>query len=64
MEREKLCFQSIPSYSTELNGIEILWHHIKHVWLKIEDFQSYETSKKAIKSMLSKIGGMYSINFN
>lgn len=63
-KKKNLYFQFIPAYCPELNWIEILWHHIKHVWLKIEDFQSFETLKKAVKNILSNIGSTYLINFS
>ncbi|MBD2755690.1 hypothetical protein [Spirosoma validum] len=35
----------MPPYASELNLIETLWYHIKHLWLKIEDYDSTNTLK-------------------
>lgn len=58
-----LYFQFLPPYCSELNLIETLWHHIKHLWLKIEDYVSKETLAKAIDDIINNIKTKYTITF-
>lgn len=62
-EKKNLYFQFLPPYCSELNKIETLWHHLKHLWLKIEDYQSKETLQKALNEILKNIKIKYTITF-
>ncbi len=62
-KKRNLWFQFLPSYCSELNKIEILWHHIKHLWLKIEDYRTKETLEKAVIEILRNIKIKYTISF-
>lgn len=61
---ENLYFQFLPPYCSELNKIETLWHHIKHLWLKIEDYQSKQSLENAVIHILKNIKSKYTISFN
>jgi transposase len=56
-----ICY--LPTYSPELNIIEILWRFIKYKWICIEAYQSYEKLKREIERVLKNVGTAYKINF-
>lgn len=60
---QNLFFQFLPPYSSELNKIEVLWHHLKHLWLRLEDYTNQETLKEAVDDILSKVNSKYTITF-
>lgn len=53
----------LPSYSPELNLIEILWRFIKYAWLEIEAYSSWETFVASVEKILREFGKSYVINF-
>jgi transposase len=53
----------LPSYSPELNMIEILWRFIKYEWIEIDAYSSWNTFVESIEKILSKFGKDYVINF-
>jgi transposase len=53
----------LPSYSPELNLIEILWRFIKYEWIEIEAYQSWETFVVSVETILREFGKKYVINF-
>lgn len=59
-----LYFQFLPAYCSELNKIETLWHHIKHLWLKIEDYKSKQSLENAVIDILKNIKSKYTITFS
>lgn len=61
-EKEVYIF-SLPTYSPNLNIIEILRRQMKYKWLKPEDCASLEKLTKAIKELLNNLGEDYKINF-
>lgn len=62
-QARNLYFQFLPPYCSELNIIETLWHHIKHLWLKIEDYTSNDTLKKAVDGIMSQMKIKYTITY-
>lgn len=62
-KKQNLFFQFLPPYCSELNKIETLWHHLKHLWLKLEDYQCKESLKKAVDEILSNVKSKYTITF-
>jgi transposase len=48
----------LPPYSPELNRIEMLWRHIKHVWMK---FQSW--TKSTLEAEVHRILARFGIEF-
>jgi transposase len=61
-ERNITIFQ-LPSYSPQLNLIEILWRFIKYEWIEIEAYSSWTTFVTSIEQILSDFGKTYVINF-
>lgn len=53
----------LPTYSPELNLIEILWRHVKYQWLPLSSYLSYENLKKSVLNVLSGFGSEYLITF-
>ncbi len=53
----------LPTYSPQLNIIEILWRFIKYKWLEAEDYESYSTLVEAVENILINFGKKYTINF-
>lgn len=62
-QKQNLFFQFLPPYCSELNKIEVLWHHLKHIWLKLEDYKTKESLKVAVDEILSKVKIKYTITF-
>jgi transposase len=61
-ERNLSIFE-LPSYSPELNLIEILWRFIKYEWIKIDAYSSWETFVASVEKILREFGKNYVINF-
>ncbi len=53
----------LPSYSPELNLIEILWRFIKYEWIGIDAYQSWESFVASVEKILREFGKNYVINF-
>ena len=53
----------LPSYSPELNLIELLWKKIKYEWLPMDVYGSFETLSEALFEVLKGIGSKYRITF-
>jgi hypothetical protein len=53
----------LPTYSPELNLIEILWAKIKYEWLPLSCYLSYSHLKKAVLDVLAGFGSQYQITF-
>ncbi len=53
----------LPTYSPELNAIEILWREMKYRWFKLKAYESFDTLQVHIDCLLSGFGGVYDINF-
>ncbi len=67
-ELEELAKQGIfvmflPSYSPELNLIELLWKKIKYEWLPLDIYGSYQTMCDGLFEVLKGIGSKYRITF-
>lgn len=54
----------LPSYSPELNIIEMLWRFIKYHWMEMSAFESYTNMKAYVQRMLSEYGVKRVINFS
>jgi transposase len=54
----------LPSYSPELNLIEILWRKIKYEWLPFTSYINFNTLKMAVEKILKELGSKYVINFS
>lgn len=53
----------LPTYSPQLNKIEILWRFIKYKWLETSAYESYSHLVKAVEDVLINFGSKYTINF-
>lgn len=53
----------LPTYSPELNLIEILWRKIKYEWLPVTAYQSFQSLTSHVLQVLSGYGDKYAINF-
>lgn len=53
----------LPTYSPELNLIEILWRKVKYVWLNLQSIMSFSEFQKELKRVLDAVGKKYMITF-
>ena len=53
----------LPTYSPELNRIEILWRFIKYYWLEFEAYVSWKHLVEYVEEILRNVGTKYCINF-
>ena len=53
----------LPTYSPQLNLIEILWRKIKYEWLGASAYESWADLVSAVENILKNVGGKYTINF-
>lgn len=59
-----VCLHFLPTYSPELNLIEILWRKIKYEWLPMAAYQEgYAELKKNVLSILDSVGSEFRITF-
>jgi transposase len=54
----------LPTYSPELNLIEILWRQVKYQWLPLSCYLSYENLKQSVLNVLSGFGNEYLLTFD
>jgi len=64
-EEQGLILYFLPTYSPELNRIEILWRFIKYHWIEIKDYASTQALEDYIHDVLSRYGSAdgFEINF-
>jgi len=55
--------KNLPTYSPELNLVEILWRFIKYRWLPFTAYESLKSLRKALENILNGIGSKYCVNF-
>ena len=53
----------LPTYSPELNLIEILWRKIKYEWLEFNAYLSFDRLKRNLKTILDNVGKKFNIQF-
>ena len=53
----------LPTYSPELNLIEILWRFIKYQWIEIDAYQNWQTFVASVENILREFSENYVINF-
>ena len=61
---KNLTIYRIPTYSPELNVIEIVWRKIKYNWLPFEAYKSFADLKRELFNVLANIGTSYNVNFS
>ncbi|PAX60071.1 IS630 family transposase [Brunnivagina elsteri] len=54
----------LPTYSPELNIIEILWRFIKYYWLDFDAYNSWQNLVESVEYILRNFGEEYIINFS
>jgi len=62
-ENQGLYLFYLPTYSPELNKIEILWREMKYRWFSIEAFKSNKLFIQHIKYLLKNFDIKYDLNF-
>jgi transposase len=62
-ESRGLYLYYLPTYSPELNVIEILWRKIKYEWLPLGAFESFKSLWINLSDIFPKIGLEYNIYF-
>lgn len=58
-----LTVKYLPTYSPELNLIEIVWRFIKYLWLPLSAYSSFKNLKLELQNVLDGIGSKYRITF-
>ena len=53
----------LPTYSPELNLIELLWRRIKYTWLPFSAYECLNAWREALETILSHVGAQYQITF-
>jgi transposase len=53
----------LPSYSPQLNLIEILWRFIKYEWIEIGAYRGWQSLVQYVEKVLKEFGEAYVINF-
>lgn len=59
-----LFIEFLPTYSPELNKIEILWRKIKYEWMPFTAYESLKNLRQALFHILKNVGEIYVINFS
>ena len=62
-KQQGLIIKYLPTYSPELNLIEILWRRIKYDWLPFSAYQCLNAMIEALDDILSNVGSKYQITF-
>ncbi len=53
----------LPSYSPQLNLIEILWRFMKYEWIEIDAYSSWQNLVNYVEKVIRDFGQEYTINF-
>ncbi|MBO1060326.1 MAG: hypothetical protein HEQ14_05155 [Aphanizomenon flos-aquae CP01] len=53
----------LPSYSPQLNLIEILWRFMKYEWVEIDAYSSWHNLVNYVEKIIREFGKEYKINF-
>ena len=53
----------LPSYSPQLNLIEILWRFMKYEWIEIDAYSSWQNLVNYVEKVIREFGQKYTINF-
>jgi transposase len=62
-EERNLYLYFLPTYSPELNLIEIVWRKIKYEWLPLSAYESFKSLWSGLSDIIQKIGLEYNIYF-
>jgi transposase len=61
-EAKGLFLYFLPPYCPELNLIEIIWRMIKHHWLPLKAYESFQSLMTELHKVLSQIGSRYVVD--
>jgi len=61
LEEKDMFFKFLPTYSPELNIIEILWRFIKYEWLPFSAYSSFKQLVIEVENILIQIGERFKI---
>ncbi len=64
MIEKKLIVCFLPTYSPELNLIEILWRKVKYEWLNLLSIMNFKEFEEEIKRVFDSFGQEYMISFD
>lgn len=53
----------LPTYSPELNRIELLWKKVKHEWLPLKAWKDWKTFRHEMQLVLDGIGSKCSLTY-
>ena len=53
----------LPSYSPQMNLIEILWRFMKYEWIEIDAYSSWQNLVNYVEKVIRDFGEKYVINF-
>lgn len=53
----------LPSYSPQLNLIEILWRFMKYEWIEVSAYRNWQNLVEYVERVLREFGDKYVINF-
>ncbi len=53
----------LPSYSPQLNLIEILWRFMKYEWIEMDAYSSWQNLVNYVEKVIRDFGKEYVINF-
>ena len=62
-QEKKLEIFWLPSYSPEMNLIEILWRFMKYEWIEIDAYSSWQNLVNYVEKVIRDFGEKYVINF-
>ena len=62
-KQKKLKIFWLPTYSPQLNLIEILWRFMKYEWIEKDAYSSWKSLVEYIEKILRDFGSKYTINF-
>ena len=62
-EKKGLHLYFLPTYSPELNLIEIVWRKVKYEWIHRSAYTSFESLWDSLSHIFPEIGRTYNINF-
>ena len=63
MIEKKLIVCFLPTYSPELNLIEILWRKVKYEWLNLLSIMCYKEFEQEVNRVFGSFGQEYTISF-
>lgn len=61
--KQKLKIFWLPTYSPQLNLIEILWRFMKYEWIESQAYSSWNSLIEYVENILKNFGTKYTINF-